>query len=233
MRHTTHMIIRERLAPPIFIAPLLFALKMLQRCLRPIHRLHAIEASETDAERNTRAFSIASAPYEKDIMIVTRMRDTAFKRILGTMPIGSKVNIQGPSGGLTLQDTPDLPTVLLAGGIGITPFSSIILQTISERVPHHISLFYSNRRPEDAAFLEELSDLEKVNRNFKFIPTMTQPEQSTTSWKGETGPITHVMLEKHLDHVAAPIYYIAGPPNMVGAMQKILNDAGISRGYVR
>src|ERR1700674_381495 len=59
---------------------------------------------ETDAEGNTRSFSIASGPDEEMLMIATRMRDTAFKRVLKTMPIGTAVKIEGPSGNLTLED---------------------------------------------------------------------------------------------------------------------------------
>src|SRR5947208_3479002 len=58
---------------------------------------------ETDAEGDIRSFSIASAPEEDALMITTRMRDTAFKRVLKTMPIGSSVKVEGPSGDLTLQ----------------------------------------------------------------------------------------------------------------------------------
>src|ERR1022692_493085 len=57
---------------------------------------------ETDSEGNTRTFSIASAPHEETLMVATRMRDTAFKRVLGTMPLGSAVKLEGPSGDLTV-----------------------------------------------------------------------------------------------------------------------------------
>jgi ferredoxin-NADP reductase len=58
---------------------------------------------ETDAEGNTRTFTIASAPYEKSLMVATRMRDTAFKRVLKVMPLGTAVQIEGPAGDLTLH----------------------------------------------------------------------------------------------------------------------------------
>ena len=113
--------------------------------------LSLLNPLEADAEGNTPTFSIASAPFDHDLMIATRMRDTAFKRVLRSAAPGIQVKIDGPSGSFTLHRKPEKPAVFLAGGIGITPFLSIIRQTEHDAAPHHIYLFYSNRRPEDAA----------------------------------------------------------------------------------
>lgn len=86
--------------------------------------LMLLNPSQTDAEGNTRAFSIASAPFDSDLMIATRMRDTAFKRVLHAEP-GVNVKIEGPSGSFVLHRKAEKPAVLLAGRIGITPFLSI------------------------------------------------------------------------------------------------------------
>ena len=132
-----------------------------------------VDPQETDAEGNSRAFSIASAPHEERLMFTTRLRDTAFKRILQKTPIGTLVKLEGPFGDLTLHNNVSRPAILLAGGIGITPFRSIVRRAAHEKLPHRIFLFYANRRPEDAPFLEELSALERENANFTFVPAMT------------------------------------------------------------
>jgi ferredoxin-NADP reductase len=166
-------------------------------------------------------------------MIATRMRDTAFKQTLRTMPIGTEVKIDGPFGELTLHDDPRIPAVLLAGGIGITPFRSIVLQAISEKSNHRLTLFYSNRCPEDAAFLDELTRAGSLDRKISFVGTMTQLNGGRSEWHGEREPINRLMLEKHLDHLATPVYYIAGPPTMIAAMQTLLKDCGIRQDNVR
>jgi ferredoxin-NADP reductase len=166
-------------------------------------------------------------------MIATRMRDTAFKRVLKTMPLGTEVRIVGPFGSLTLHQSTARPAVFLAGGIGITPFRSMLWQAAEQKLRHHLFLFYSNRRPEDAAFLEELEDLEKENPYYKFIGTMAEMARSNRIWRGETGFINQEMLAKYIGDLAAPIYYIAGPPKMVEAMQKALSDAGVASDDVR
>jgi len=195
--------------------------------------LTLLTPSETDAEGNTRGFSIASAPYETSIMVTTRLRDTAFKRVLKTMPLETEVKLEGPFGDLKLHNDVKRTAVFLAGGIGITPFRSILLDASKRKLPHRVFLFYSNRRPEDAAFLDELQALEKQNANYSLVGTMTEMEHSKRSWQGERGLINKEMLEKHLRGAASPIYYIAGPPAMVAALHTMLQEAGIDDDDIR
>jgi len=162
------------------------------------------------------------------LMIATRMRDTAFKRVIKSMPIGSEIQMRGPYGRMTLHEDPTRPAVFLTGGIGITPFRSIALDAARTGLTHRLSLFYSNRRPEDAAFLEELAQLEARNPNYRFIPTMTSPASSKPTWSGETGYISGEMLARFIDDLKAPVYYVAGPQGLVNAMRKTLGEVGVS-----
>jgi ferredoxin-NADP reductase len=192
-----------------------------------------LEPSETDAEGNTRTFTIASAPYEKSVMVATRMRDTAFKRMLKVMPVGTAVQMEGPAGDLTLHRDAARTAVFLCGGIGITPFRSIAFAAAKEHLPHRIFLFYSNRRPEDAAFLAELQALEKQNPNYRLIASMTGMEKSHRPWHGETGMINKEMLARYLKDASPPIYYIAGPPGMVKGLHMMINESGVDEGDIR
>jgi len=185
-----------------------------------------IAPPETDAEGNTRSFSIASAPFETDLIIATRMRDTAFKRVLNSLALGAEVSIAGPFGSFTLRQDSQ-PAVFLAGGIGITPFRSMLLQAFHDRTVRRFVLFYSNRRPEDAAFLEELRQLDRKFGGFRLIATMTDMQKSRRPWEGETGRLNPAMLAKHVGELHGPVYYVAGPPGLVSAMQEVLNAAGI------
>ena len=115
--------------------------------------LTLLDPPETDVEGNTRAFSVASAPSEPDLVVATRMRDSAFKRVLKAAEGGLRVKIDGPTGSLTLHKNASRPAVFLAGGIGITPFRSMLRDAAFQNLPRVIDLFYSNRRPEDAPFL--------------------------------------------------------------------------------
>ena len=163
-------------------------------------------------------------------MIATRMRDTAFKRVLKSAPLGTTVNVDGPDGQMVLHEDISRPAVFLAGGIGITPFRAMATHAAHEKLPHRLYLFYSNRRPEDAAFLSELQQLQEVNSNYRLIATMTEPQKSSCSscaWSGETGFLGRDMLERHLPDLTSPIYYFAGPPAMTTGMQQMLEEIGI------
>ena len=108
--------------------------------------------------------------------------DTAFKRVLQQAPLGTAVRIEGPFGDLRLHRAAR-PAVLLAGGIGITPFRSILVEAIDGgSLPYRVVLFHANRRPEDAPFLEELKGVELWNPNFKFTrsSSCTEPPQART-----------------------------------------------------
>lgn len=184
---------------------------------------------ETDDEGNSRCLSIASAPREKHLMFATRMRDTAFKRTLKNLPMGSEIKIDGPEGLFYLHKDFSKPAVFLIGGIGITPVFSILKNAAYEKLPHKLFLFYSNKRPEDAAFLKELQNSEKENKNFKLIATMTTP----TPWQGETGFINKEMIQKHIGDLNSPIYYMSGPPAMVKAMRNLLKEIGVNNDNIK
>ena len=201
---------------------------------------------KTDTKGNTRPFSLASAPSEPNLMITTRMRESAFKNNLKQMAIGTEVQIEGPFGSMTLHSNSNNPAVILAGGIGITPFRSIVLQATYEKLPHKILLFYSNRRPQDAAFLEELEKLQAINNHYHLVATMTQfPE-----WPGPIGNIPDLqagisngasekdyinkeMIKKYVHDTSLPIYYIAGPVKMVKALYDLLIKIGADPDSIR
>jgi ferredoxin-NADP reductase len=188
-----------------------------------------------DGFGSQRTFTLASAPHEPELMIATRMRDTAFKRTLRDGRPGLRASLDGPHGEMTLHRDSNRAAVWMAGGIGVTPFLSIARDAAHERLPHRLLLFYSNRRPEDAPFLDELRGLEKANPNFRVVPTMTDLERSRRPWGGETGPIGEAMLRRHLGalRTARPVYYLAGPPGMVLGMQQLLDSLGVPEADVR
>jgi len=165
--------------------------------------------------------------------VATRMRDSAFKNALANLPVGSPAQVEGPSGSLTLHNKPDRAAILIAGGIGITPFMSILRHAAHDALPHRLVLLYSNHRPEDSAFLSELQLLEGENKNFRLVATMTRMGDSSSPWQGETGPIDEALLKRTAAELAAPIYYVAGPPAMVAGLRETLGRAGVDDDDIR
>jgi ferredoxin-NADP reductase len=171
-----------------------------------------------------RIFSLASAPFETDLMVATRMRDaSAFKQALEGLPIGSKLKLRGPRGVMTLHEDASRAAVFIAGGIGITPFRSMLRQAVHDRLSRRLMLLYSNRRPQDAPFLAELQDLARQNESVGLLARMTDAD----------GFVDEDTVKRFVADAAAPLYYLAGPPAMVNAMKVILRGAGVADADVR
>src|SRR3990167_10637558 len=137
-----------------------------------------INPDETDANGNTRRFSLVSSPDDKHLSIAMRISPVchAYKRILKELPLGSEIKFAGPSGTFILHEDASIPAVLIAGGIGITPFYSMVQYVTQHHISRQIYLFYGNPKPADAAFLNELTQLQNKNPAFKCIATMDKAD---------------------------------------------------------
>jgi len=187
---------------------------------------------DSDEGGRLRVFSLASAPHESELTIATRRSDTSFKRALMALPAAGRVTIEGPCGNLSPHEPSDRPAVFIAGGIGITPFLSLISDATHRGLPHHMFLFYSNRTVEETAFLAELTTLQSENPRFTLVSTITGADVPV-HWQGERGAITEDMLQRYLGGLAAPVYYLAGPSAMVAAMHALLAKSGTPRRDLR
>jgi ferredoxin-NADP reductase len=190
-----------------------------------------INPEETDDEGNKRAFSLAYAPSEHEIVTATRLRDSAFKRVLRNLSEGDEVEYDGASGSFTLHKTESTPAVFLIGGIGITAVRSMIAEATNQETDHEITLLYSNKTPEDAPFLDDLRKFEEQNPNFNFVPIMTRSDED--EWDGERGHIDENLLKRYVKDIDAPIYYTCGPGKMIEAMQDMLVNAGVNEDNIR
>jgi glycine betaine catabolism B len=186
-----------------------------------------------DPKGPIRHFTISSSPTEDFIMFTTRIRDSPYKKRLSTLEEGSRVRVRGPEGQFVLQEDYSKPAVFLSGGIGVTPFRSMIKYATDKQLPLKIVMFDSNRNRENILFKKEFDDWADLNKNLKIIYTISDDEkqqQSSSStandWKGEYGRIDKAMILKHIDSnmLNDSIFYICGPPSMLKAMQALLQD---------
>ena len=176
------------------------------------------------ANSTQRIFSLASAPFEEGLSVATRMREaSAYKNALKALPLGATLKLKGPRGLMTLHEDRSRAAVFIAGGIGITPFRSMLRQAAHDRLSRRLMLLYSNRRPQDAPFLAELQDLARQNESFGLLARMTDAD----------GFVDEDTVKRFVADAAAPLYYLAGPPAMVNAMKAILRGAGVPDTDVR
>ena len=111
-----------------------------------------------DPEGPTRSFTIASSPSEDFILIRTRIRDTPFKKKLASMDIGSPVKITAPMGEFVLPTDYSNSLVFLSGGIGVTPFRSMLKYATDNQLPVKIMVFDSNRNQDNILYKEEFDE---------------------------------------------------------------------------
>jgi ferredoxin-NADP reductase len=178
-----------------------------------------------------RHITVVTSPNERGVLgLCTRLRDTAFKRTLAELPVGADVEVEEPKGTWVLPKETDRPYVFIAGGIGITVFRCMLRYIAEEGLPHRVTLFYSNRDRESAAFLDELAELEGANPRLRVVLTMTDDPE----WEGETRRVDADFLRDHVDgDLGSFVYLIAGPPALVEAMEKVLREAGVPEEQVR
>jgi ferredoxin-NADP reductase/nitrite reductase/ring-hydroxylating ferredoxin subunit len=186
-----------------------------------------------DPKGPIRHFTISSSPTENFIMFSTRIRDSPYKKRLSTLEEGSRVKVRGPEGQFVLHEDYSKPAVFLSGGIGVTPFRSMIKYATDKQLPLRIVMFDSNRNRDNILFKKEFDDWANINKNLKIIYTISEDEQqqqqsssTANDWKGEYGRIDKAMILKYLDSdmLNNSIFYICGPPSMLKAMQSLLQD---------
>ncbi|MCL5113634.1 MAG: FAD-dependent oxidoreductase [Patescibacteria group bacterium] len=162
----------------------------------------------------TRYFTISSAMFEKHVSITTRISkpSSTFKKDLLGMKKGDTIQASGPDGDFTIDDL-NKNYVFIAGGIGITPFRSILLDLDYRQKPINVQLLYSNRN-EDVVFKKELESLAQGNPNFKikyFISPQRIDEKAIQS-------------QRPTANDQKPIFYVSGPEPFVESIEKILKD---------
>lgn len=180
--------------------------------------------------KETRDFSIASSPVEQDIIaIVTKEGKSDFKKNLFNVEKGDGVEFSSPRGGFLL-DTKDAAQVFIAGGIGITPFYSMLKYAQSKKIGRPITLLASFSEVEDIIFREELESIQEDLQNVKVIYSVSSPK---TVWYGERGRIQKDMLYKYVPDVFVPTYFIVGKVEMVDDMYEMLREIDIPSEKIR
>jgi ferredoxin-NADP reductase len=172
-----------------------------------------------------RHITVVTSPNERGVLgLATRLRDSAFKKSLQELPIGTEVEVEPPKGKFTLPEDVSGPLVFVAGGIGITVFRVMLRYIDEESLPYSVTLLFSNRNGAEAAFLDELRELERRISGFRLVLTMTDDPE----WEGERRRIDAGFFRHHVgDALGEWTFMVAGPPPMVAAMQEELASVGV------
>ncbi|HWN22496.1 MAG TPA: FAD-dependent oxidoreductase [Gaiellaceae bacterium] len=171
-----------------------------------------------------RHISLVTSPTDKGVVgLATRLRDTAFKRTLAELEVGAEVQVEEPKGSFLLPEDTTAEYVFVAGGIGITVFRSMLCYIAHGGLPYRITLVYSNRDRESAAFLGDLEEFERRIDGLRIVLTMTDEE----GWDGETRRLDADVLRDLLGGLDGKQFLIAGPPPMAEGVAESLRAAGV------
>ena len=181
-----------------------------------------------DPRGPVRPFTIAGTAGMDGFFIATRVRGSGFKQTLLEMPLGAALEVSEPWGDFVLPHTGRADIVMLAGGIGVTPFRAMAEDAVARSLPHDISLIHSNRTPEETPFLKDLRRWMTAHHRFNYLPTMTRMETSATPWVGERRRVDAAFLDDVLDdRRAEALYMVAGPPRFVQGAREALVAVGV------
>lgn len=177
-----------------------------------------------DGEKQTKHFTISSSPTESDFIEFTkRITDHEFSKALNKLKVNDWAFIEAPEGEFTFKG--EYPKVaLITGGIGITPFRSMIKYCTDKSVQSQITLLYGNRNEETIAFREELAELAKQNPNITIVHTLSQPSES---WKGRRGYVDLQMIKEEIPDYSEQVFYVCGPPGLVTSILNVLKTLEI------
>lgn len=182
-----------------------------------------------DKRGPVRSLSICSAPSEADLVFSVRVTDSGFKQTLMNLEAGEVAQATKPIGHFTLAHAADdKRIVFIAGGIGVTPIRSILVESAHQGLDRPFSFFYSNRMVKDAAFHEELKAL--TLPNYQYVTTFSQETLPCAGTNEERGYICEDMLRKYLpeDEIVGSWYYLVGAPAFIEAMEKMLKEMGVA-----
>ena len=174
----------------------------------------------------SRVFSIASSPAERtrELALTISVKGRYTERIYKTLEKGSECWLKLPYGEFLFPD--DQPLILVAGGVGITPFLALLKKLLEQKSEQAVSLCYGVRSEKHYLFGELISRCEAELPNF--TKTVYSEDGSVPGEKG--------ILNIEAIHAAAPLgarFYLSGPPAMIGAFKNRLRDLGVERECIR
>lgn len=186
-----------------------------------------------DMRGNRRYFTIASSPTENDIQLGVKFYDkpSSFKQALGEIPVGGKIIASQLSGEFTMPEDLSKKLVFIAGGIGVTPFRSMIKYLLDRKETRDIVFFFSNKTPKDIVY-NDLFD-SAVNVGVKTFYVVNDSLGSTQGINMKVGFINSDMIKNEVPDYKDRIFYISGPRGMIVAFEKTLADMGVPKNQIK
>jgi ferredoxin-NADP reductase len=179
---------------------------------------------DLDGGKESKPLSLSSSPTESFLEFTKRISGSAFSQAVSNLKPGDTVHFKGPAGNLVYTGGIEQVT-FIAGGIGITPIRSILKYLADNMVGGRKILLYGNLSVEETAWREEIQSLEAQDPQLTVVHVLEKPPEG---WTGPSGFINRQIIEESVPDLAAQTFYVSGPPPMVNAIDKALDELNIT-----
>jgi ferredoxin-NADP reductase len=188
-----------------------------------------LQLTHPDTRSNARTCSFSSSPTESYLQFTFTIRDTGFKNTLMQMEPGTEVELTTPRGKMTLEEVHTHNCVMVAGGVGVTPYRGIIKCAYDRKlVDTRITLLYSDKTIEELAFYNELEAIQK-DYTFRVLYTLTRHSPEAGSWPGRLGRIDQSFISENAPNLDDTTFMVCGPVEMAQAAIVHLESLGIPK----
>lgn len=194
-----------------------------------------LNAKKNDSRGNRRYFTISSSPTKSKVRFGVKFADkngSSFKDYLINLKHGNKIIAGNLSGDFVMPNDKSKQLVFVAGGIGITPFISMIRYLIDTRnEKRNITLFYLNNTKEDISYKNTLQKAKQIGIKTVFL--LTDESLVPKNWNGEIGYLDEKIIKKYAPGYKTSIFYLSGPNAMVDNYKNLLLKIGISKKQIK
>ena len=193
-----------------------------------------LEHANPDSRGNRRFFTLASSPTEPVLHLGVRFyeKSSSFKLAMYEMDGKTKILAAQLAGDFTLPSNAEQKLVFLAGGIGITPFRSMLKYLLDTQQKRDIVLFYANKTAEDIVY-QDVLDVASRELGVKLFYTLTDTTAVPQNWTGFVGRINEQMIVQAVPDYEERTYYLSGPPEMVRAYEHVLKTLHIKSRQIK
>jgi ferredoxin-NADP reductase len=183
--------------------------------------------NKPDERGNRRYFTLASAPTEHNIRLAIKFykNTSSFKRAMLSLNRDSVLMASQLAGDFVLPDDPQQKCIFIAGGIGVTPFRSMIKYLLDRRQRRPITLFYASTRVEDIVY-KDVFDRAQMELGIRTIYMVSDNKNLPAGWTGKVGRITPELIRATVPDYRNCVFYISGPRGMVDSFKDEINRLG-------
>lgn len=189
-----------------------------------------IALAHPDSRSNARTCSTSSSPTEPYLQFTFTIRNTGYKDTLMEMEPGTEVELTPARGKMILDEVKTNHCVMIAGGIGVTPFRGIIKEAYDlQRLDKKITLIYSDKTLQELAFFPEFKEIESKYKNFNAFYTLTRHTPDAGEWNGRMGRINEEFIVESIADLEVCTFMICGPVDMCKSAMSQLAAIGVPR----